>query len=467
MLRFNKTNRLIRGFRPVYANTVDVFIPELWANESLAILVENMVAGNLVFRDFENVLARYGDTVHVARPHELQAQRKDVTDNVVIQDVSAADVPVTLNQHIHTSFLIRDGEESKSFKSLVDEFLRPAIIAQARFVDQIVLGQYVQFLANSAGAAFGITSTNAKGFILALRQIFNQNRCPVAGRNLVLNSVTETTLLNLDIFTQAQMVGDFGEALRNATLGRKLGWDFWMDQNMPVIPTGNTQLAGTTGANAAAGATTITTTGFTGAVTTGAWIMVGTEGIPHTVVSHTETLGNTTSITFTPPLASAVASGGAVTTAAAGTINNTGGYAAGWTKEITVSGFTVAPNIGQMVTFGNVAGPQYTVVAVDGLVGITLDRPLVAAVANSAAVLLGPAANYNFAFHRNAIALVVRPLALPRPGTGAVAAVANWNNLSMRVVITYQGLNQGHLVTCDFLAGVAVLDTRLGGVLIG
>jgi hypothetical protein len=37
----------------------------------------------------------------------------------------------------------------------------------------------------------------------------------------------------------------------------------------------------------------------------------------------------------------------------------------------------------------------------------------------------------------------------------------------MRVVITYQGLNQGHLVTCDMLAGIAVLDTRLGGVLVG
>ena len=465
MLRFNKTNRLIRGFRPVYANNVDVFIPELWANESLAILVENMVAGNLVFRDFENVLARYGDTVHVARPHELQAQRKDVTDNVVIQDVSAADVPITLNQHIHTSFLIRDGEESKSFKSLVDEFLRPAIIAQARFIDQIVLGQYVQFLANSAGAAFGITSANAKGFILALRQIFNQNRCPVAGRNLVLNSVTETTLLNLDIFTQAQMVGDFGEALRNATLGRKLGWDFWMDQNMPVVPTGMTLMAGgKMGAVAAAGATVLTVTGFTGAVATGQWVTIGTEGLPHTITAHTETLGNTTSITISPPLQAAVAVNDAVNVPISGAINNTGGYPAGWTKEITISGFTVAPTVGQIVSLG---GVNYTIVAVDGLVGVTLDRPLDAAVANSLPVNLGPAANYNFAFHRNAIALVVRPLALPRPGTGAVAAVANWNNLSMRVVITYQGLNQGHLVTCDMLAGIAVLDTRLGGVLIG
>ena len=32
----------------------DAFIPELWANEGLAILEENMVMANLVSRDFED-----------------------------------------------------------------------------------------------------------------------------------------------------------------------------------------------------------------------------------------------------------------------------------------------------------------------------------------------------------------------------------------------------------------------------
>jgi len=32
-------------FNGVYANNIDAFIPELWANESIAILEENMVAG--------------------------------------------------------------------------------------------------------------------------------------------------------------------------------------------------------------------------------------------------------------------------------------------------------------------------------------------------------------------------------------------------------------------------------------
>ena len=34
----------------VYDNNIDPFIPELWANESLAILEENMVAASLVHR---------------------------------------------------------------------------------------------------------------------------------------------------------------------------------------------------------------------------------------------------------------------------------------------------------------------------------------------------------------------------------------------------------------------------------
>ena len=448
----------------VYDNDIDVFIPEMWANESLAILVENMVAGNLVFRDFENVLARYGDVVHVARPNELQAQRKAVTDNVVIQDVSASDVQVELNQHIHTSFLIRDGEESQSFKSLVDEFLRPAIIAQARFIDQIVLGQYVQFLANSAGSIGGVTSSNAKQLLLQLRQVFNTNRCPVAGRNLVLNPVTETTLLNLDIFTQAQMVGDMGEALRNATLGRKLGWDFWMDQNMPVVTAGNTLTVGAVNNSSgySAGTKTLTVDGFSGAVTTGSWVTIAGDATPQYITAHSETLSATTSITISPGLASDVVDDAVINVVTPGAVNLSGGYAAGWEKSVVVDGFSVAPQVGQIAS---IDGTDYTIIAVSGTTGITLDRPLDYAIADDDVICLGPAAAYNFAFHRNAMALVVRPLALPRPGTGAVAAVANWNNLSMRVVITYNGSSQGHLVTCDMLAGVAVLDARLGGVL--
>ncbi len=90
-----------------------------------------------------------------------------------------------------------------------------------------------------------------------------------------------------------------------------------------------------------------------------------------------------------------------------------------------------------------------------------------AAIADNAAINFGPGGEYNFAFVKNAIAVVTRPLAAPKAGTGALSYVANYNGLSMRAVITYNGTKQGHLVTLDMLVGVKVLDDRMGVVVYG
>ena len=96
------------------ANDNDCYVPEIWAMESLAIMQENMVAASLVHRDFSNEIAEYGDTVNTRRPTEFEAKRKTDTDDVTVQDAVSTNVAVQLNQHIHTSFTIKDGEQSKS-----------------------------------------------------------------------------------------------------------------------------------------------------------------------------------------------------------------------------------------------------------------------------------------------------------------------------------------------------------------
>jgi hypothetical protein len=61
-----------------------------------------------------------------------------------------------------------------------------------------------------------------------------------------------------------------------------------------------------------AGATTMLVDGSTGAVTTGDRFTVAGDTVIHTVTGHSETLSNTTSITFTPALGSSVADGAAI-----------------------------------------------------------------------------------------------------------------------------------------------------------
>lgn len=459
------------AFVNVYENDVDSLIPEKWAYESIDILLENMVVANLVHRDFSDEIAEFGDVVNTRKPADFQAYRKIDSEEVTVQDAVAPNIQVPLNQHVHVSFRLKDGQESKSFKDLSQEFLFPAVKAEAAFLDMCLLGQYAQFIDNSAGRLGAMTTSTARDDLLDLRKVFNTNKVEMDGRHLIFNPTTEALMLKLDLFTQAQQVGDEGQALREATLGRKLGWNMYMCQNMATVAVGNTVVLGAVNnvAGYPAGTTTLTVDGFAAALPVNSYLTIAGDDTPQRIVS---SVGGATptSVTIYPGLKRAVLDNAVITRYVPGQINFAAGYAAGWHKELVVDTFTVAPQVGQLVTFG-VGAPAssavYTIVKVNGLVGITLDRPLVATLADNDPVNIGPAGQYNFAFVKNALALVNRPLAAPRPGTGALASVVNYGGMSMRVVITYDGAKQGHLITIDSLFGTAVLDAKRGGVLLG
>lgn len=453
---------------PVFANDLDAFVPELWAQEGLLLLENNMVAGNLVHRDFENQIANFGDIVNTRLPAAFTGKRKTDADAVSVQDAVTPNVAVPLDQHIHTSFLVKDGEESKGFQSLRDNLLAPAMLSLAQMVDEVVLAQVYQFLPNNVGQ-LGVTPT--KETMIALNALMHTNKVPMQGRQLVLSPATEADFLAIELFTSAEKVGNT-TALSEASLGRKYGLNTWMSQNTPSVPAGstvNTDLLIDNAAGYAAGDTVLTIDGRVAgaAIQNGSWVTIAGDGIPHRVTASVGA-GTPTSITITPGLKRAVVDDAQITEYVPGQIDFAAGYAAGYSKELVVDGFAVAPSTGQLISLG-VAGtdPVYGALSTPTTTSLLLDRPLGQAAADDEFVAPGPAGNYNFAFHKNAMALVTRPLAAPQAGTGALSFVASFNGLSMRVTITYDGSAQGHLVTCDLLCGVKVLQSDLGAVLLG
>ncbi len=460
-----------RGALLAYDNSLSPFNVQLWAQESLAILLENMVMGMLVHRDFDPLIQKYGDTVNVRKPNELQAKRKTNADSVTVQNVGAVNIPVKLNQQIHVSYLIKDGEESVAFTSIVDEFLRPAMEANARFIDRVLATQVYQFLPNFGGTLLGMDLTNAKKYILDTRRVMNVNKAWSNDRNLVLGTDAESTMLEVEQFTDAYRVGDDGSALRNASLGRKLGFDILMSQNMPFVTpqtTGVVTGAINYSAGYSPGATSFTVDGLSAAITAGTWLTIGGDMTPLRVVSTTGA-GTPTGIVVAQGIQTAIVDNAVITlypvgaTGAAYDFDDT--TQLGYAKEIAITGLSAAPQIGQGVTFGSSA-IVYGIIDVNGTAGITLDRPIDADIASGATVNLMPSGGYNFAFHPNAVSLVTRPMATPRPGTGAMSANMEYMGMTIRVTITYDGNKQGHLVTLDILAGVKPLDYALGAVLL-
>lgn len=467
----------------MFANDVSAWVPQQWANESMAILVENLQMAALVHRDFELILSESGDTVNTRKPGEFKAKNKTVNSNIGLQDITATNIPVKLNQHIYVSFLVRDREQARSFEDLVTEYLKPALIAIARRIDRTLLAQAPRFIRTDAKTAGKLGVDASVASILACRKNLNDNKAPLEDRNLVISSKDESALLALDTFINADKVGDQGTALREASLGRRLGFNVYMCQNVCSV-TGSSDVTLAAVANAsgyAAGTVTMTIDVIVGALTVGQWFTVAGDMIPQRITARTNnTAGNTISITFTPGLATAVVDDAVITTYDTAAVNqastvtdpdgntivSTPGYPIDWEMPIEVDGCTNQPQVGQWVQFA-ANGALYVVVDNPTATSIQLDRPLEAAIADNAVIFVGPNGTFNLGFQELAMALVTRPMALPRDGTGAIGAVANYANLSVRVVWAYDYKKQGMVITVDLLCGVAILEALKGEVMFG
>ncbi len=471
-------------FQLVYENSLDAFIPEIWANESVSILLENMVASGMVHRDFEDSLSKFGDIVHTRKPASFTAKRKTKEDDVTIQNAEATDIQVPLNQHLHTSFTLKDEDLTKSFQELRATFLTPAIVSLAQAMDKITLGQVYQFMANQQGAlALGSGST-VKGYMLETKKRLTINKAPEAGRHLIIGPETEEDMLSLDTFVEADKVGDDGTALREASLGRKFGFGIFQCQNTPSVTV--TVAAATAQVDQesaptgyAAGSTTIhvDTAGSQFENKPGDFIKIAGDNTVQRVTACGSLASQDITLTVSPGIRNAVADEAVVTRYENAAINFSAGYAAGYAKGIAVSGYTGAIEEGTLIAFSTEGTPDvpitgyYCVISTTETAGntteIMLDRPLVTGVVDGDVVNLGPTGEFNFAFERNCLALVIRPLVAVPGGMGALSANASFGDVSVRVTVSYEGRGQGLLVTVDLLCGVATLDTNLGAIMLG
>ena len=317
------------------------------------------------------------------------------------------------------------------------------------------------------GKLGGLTASTAKDYVLEAREKLNVGKAPMDGRRLVMAPTSETAMLKTDIFLKANERGDGGTALENATLGRILGFDTFMCQNVNCPLSGadvgtemvvtNALAAGSGGAQACSG--------VTGAVATGEFVTVAGNGQPTYITAHHETGGNTDEVTLNE--ANKYATEAAATTVRYLACAAAAAYVAGYSKGIVVDGYTAgkAPQIGQLLAFGTGANRRtYTVIESEdagSTCTVYLDRPLEVAVSNDDPAFPGPDGALNLAFHRDALALVTRPLALPDSRMGVMAAVVPHNGIGMRVLMQYDINAGGTVVNCDILAGVAVLQSGL------
>jgi len=448
----NKLKTLQAAMTPLYLdNDVEALIPELWAMEALLQLGKESVFPWLVHRDFDELIASKGEVVNAHLPANFVLNRKNGSDGVETQDANSKTVPVKLDQHLYISFIIRDGEESKAFKDLISLYLEPAIRTISEGLDKMLAGQVYNFLGNSVGmAAAGADSSTLPD----LKALMTNNRVPSRGRNTVMSANSEASLTKLDLFVGADKVGDDGTALREGSLGRKYGANNMVDIAIPSL------VGGVAGLTKTVNKATGYMKGYTGSIALDTGVAHALYGIVEIGGSvYTVSDSTATTVTLNEPLKSNLADDSEIHQVEAGIIG--AAYAEGYEKGVVIT--NIRGTVGEAIR--TASGEIYSIIEKTGVADTyLLDRPLESSLANNQKVGAFPDGDYNFSFHRSALALVTRPLALPKEGAGALSAVVNEDGIGIRVVITYDGVAQGHRVTIDLLAGVKVLNDDLGAV---
>ena len=376
--------------------------PNIIAREALMQLRANCVMAGLVYRDYSSeFVASVGDTITVRKPATFEAKEFDRTSGIQIQDAVEDGVDVKLDKLLDVSFEVTAEQLTLDIADFSTQLLQPAMQSFAQKIDLYLLGLYAD-VPDTTGTA-GSTPA-AISDITNARQVLAENLVPLPMRRLVIDPSTENKFLQLATFHEADKLGDSGTALREASLGRKFGFDIYADQNVITHTKGTLAVAG------------------------------GTS--PKIVAKTAGTAGDTTL-----------------------TLTVTGGTSPTLTGTLKKGDYMVIGTAKYLIT--------KDATAADNEIAVEFTPGLAANLLTTTEITIG--ANYaaNLAFHRNAFALVSRPLALPKGLADGQKSIVNYDGFGLRVIYDYNSQYKKDVVSIDMLCGVKTLDSKLACKLLG
>ncbi|MCK9471783.1 MAG: P22 coat protein [Bacilli bacterium] len=210
------------------------------AKESLMRLQNNLVMGGLVYTDFSDEFSNKGDTVNVRKPATFVA--KDFTNATETQGINEGAVPVKLDKIADVTVEVTSKQLGLNVQDFGSQVIDGAMQALAQKIDADLLSLYKD-IPHASGTA-GQTP-KALADIANAGKVLNNNKVPFGNRRLVLDPEAQASLVVLDAIAGADKSGST-QALRDANIGRVLGLDSYLDQNV-YTHTKGTLDAGATG----------------------------------------------------------------------------------------------------------------------------------------------------------------------------------------------------------------------------
>ena len=407
----------------------NVLTADVIAKAALMVLDNNLVGANLVYRGYEDEFERndgykIGDTVSVRRPAQFTVRRGETAQ---IQEVKEGKFPITVNILDGVDFKFSSTDLTLRIEDLAERVMKPALLQLSNNIDMEVWKLYksVPSWAGTPGHSINSFADFGKG-----PERLDKMAVPADDRNAILSATDYWGMLGSQ--TSLFLQNPAGDAYRRAKLGMIGNVNTYMAQNVQTHVVGDAAGTGTPLING------------------------GNQGVTYEQAKDTNTqnlvvngFGNNKTLK----------QGDVFTVANVFAVNPVTKATEDYLQQFVVMSDTVT----------HVAGGDTTIPVSPAIITSGAYQTVSAAPANDAAVtVLGTAsAGYkqNLVFHKNAFALTMVPLELPAGASGA--ARRTYKGLSVRVVPTWDGVNNTSFWRLDVLYGVKAIDTRLATRLSG
>lgn len=297
-------------------NTLTTVIPQILAQGLLA-LREMAISPRLVNRMYEKEAAGKGSTIDIPIPSAIATQ--DVTPSYVPPDdagVTPTEVTISLDQWKEAPFFMSDKDFLEVMAGTLPMQASEAVKAVANTVDNAVLANYVNFYGWSGVSGTTPFATDTSEFLAARKVLFDQ-LTPASPRYVLLDTDAEANALGLRAFQDNSWRGD-REGIMEAQIGRKLGSDWFVSQNVPTHTAGSA--SGATGSGTAGTKAVTLQSAGTGNILVGDIITFAGDTQTYTVTSGDTDVSNGGTLAVEPALATSP-SAAAITVKATHVVN--------------------------------------------------------------------------------------------------------------------------------------------------
>jgi hypothetical protein len=215
------------------------FVPELWVAAVQEAFEKSLVYAqpSVANRNYEGMIRQMGDTVRVTTLSDPTVRTYDKTTDITTEDVTDGEVVLTIDQGKYVSFRVNDVDAVQAAGDFRGPHVRRAGYLLKDALDTFCATTLAAGVSgsnpdNSLGDYTAIDAADAWYVLRDLGVALDKASAPSDGRYVVVDPTYHALLLDNDRFVRVDASGT-SEGLRNGIVGRALGFDILLSNNVP------------------------------------------------------------------------------------------------------------------------------------------------------------------------------------------------------------------------------------------